>query len=175
MFISRAAFVVRAAVIGVLVGTGSVLVLSACQPVARSAPSSDTATASGLYGDPAAANIYWQPQTRKDDCALLAVADVVGELTGQEPTEQQMLTLAEGTPSEIRPGPIYVADPADPGDPGHLGHYLSSTVRSRYPMLAASWCATASNARSVSSSGWGSWQCGWAASFAATSSAARLI
>lgn len=118
MFTSRAAAVVRTAVIGVLVGTGSVVVLSACQPVARSAPSTSTPTASGLYGNPAAASIYWQPQTRKDDCALLAVADVVGELTGQEPTEQQMLTLAEGTPSEIRPGPIYVADPADPGDPG---------------------------------------------------------
>lgn len=30
---------------------------------------------------------------------LLSVADVVGEITGKQPTEQQMITLAQNTPS----------------------------------------------------------------------------
>lgn len=117
--------------ISALVGTGIVCSVAACQPAASSAPSSTSMTftdspltvtpvtalnTSGVYGDPAAATMFWQPQSLKDDCALLAVADVVGELTGQTPTEQQMITLAEGTPSEVRPGPIYVP-PDEPGEP----------------------------------------------------------
>lgn len=45
----------------------------------------------------------------------MSVADVVGEITGKEPTEQQMITLAQNTPSGTNPGPIY----APSGDPSH--------------------------------------------------------
>ncbi|MBY0441284.1 MAG: hypothetical protein K2Q25_03995 [Mycobacteriaceae bacterium] len=109
MFNSRTVLVLGTAAIS----AGMVFAVAACQPEAWSAPAPNT---SGMYGDPAASAVFWQPQSLKDDCALLAVADVVGELTGREPTEQEMITLAKGTPSEIRPGPIYVP-PSEPGDP----------------------------------------------------------
>lgn len=96
-------------------------------PVATSSASgsttaSTTATTSsgpagntdGVYGDPAAAK-YWFAQTLEDNCGLVAVADVVGELTGQEPTEQQMIKLALNTPSVVNSGPIY----APLNDPSH--------------------------------------------------------
>jgi hypothetical protein len=34
----------------------------------------------------------------------MSVADVVGELTGHEPTEQQILAVAEQTPSDMNAG-----------------------------------------------------------------------
>jgi len=34
---------------------------------------------------------------------LVSVADVVGEITAHAPTEQQMITLAEATPSQTNP------------------------------------------------------------------------
>ncbi|MBW0013368.1 C39 family peptidase [Mycobacterium sp.] len=69
----------------------------------------------GVYGDPRAAAKYWQEQSREDNCGLMAVADVVGEITGQLPTERQIIKLAEQTPSGTNPGPIYA--PRD--DPSH--------------------------------------------------------
>lgn len=80
--------------------------------VATSATAAD-----GVYGDPAAAAKYWQQQSLEDNCGLMAVADVVGEVTGHSPTEQQMITLAESTPSQTNPGPIY----APRNDPSHAG------------------------------------------------------
>lgn len=74
-------------------------------------------TASGVYGDPQAAAKYWQQQSLEDNCGLAAVADVVGEITGHSPTEQQIIKLAQNTPSSIRNGPIYLPT----GDPGHEG------------------------------------------------------
>ncbi|CPR05437.1 Papain-like cysteine protease AvrRpt2 [Mycobacterium bohemicum DSM 44277] len=79
-------------------------------PVATSATAAD-----GVYGDPAAAAKYWQQQSLEDNCGLMAVADVVGEVTGHSPTERQIIALAEVTPSQTNPGPIY----APPADPGH--------------------------------------------------------
>jgi hypothetical protein len=71
--------------------------------------------ASGVYGDPEAAAKYWQEQSLEDNCGLMAVADVVGEITGNAPTERQMINLAEQTPSGTNPGPVYA--PRD--DPSH--------------------------------------------------------
>ena len=64
-----------------------------------------------MYGDPAAAAPYWRQQ-HASDCGEMAVADVVGQITGQEPTEQQITALAESTPSTARLGPIWKL-PAD--------------------------------------------------------------
>jgi hypothetical protein len=77
------------------------------------APSS----APGMYGNPAAAAKYWAAQSLEDNCGLISVADVVGELTGTAPTERQMLDLAESTPSGVNPAPIY----APRNDPSHSG------------------------------------------------------
>jgi hypothetical protein len=60
----------------------------------------------GMFGDPAAAAPYWREQ-HASDCAEMAVADVVGELTGREPTEQQITALAENMPSTTGHGPIW--------------------------------------------------------------------
>src|ERR1700758_3596808 len=60
----------------------------------------------GMYGDPAAAVPYWREQ-HASDCGEMAVADVVGQITGREPTEQQITSLAENTQSAARPGPIW--------------------------------------------------------------------
>jgi hypothetical protein len=70
-----------------------------------------------VYGNPAAAAKYWRQQSLEDNCGLMAVADVVGEITGNQPTEEQMIMLAENTPSGTNPGPIY----APRNDPSHAG------------------------------------------------------
>ncbi|UGT93513.1 hypothetical protein LTS72_09800 [Mycobacterium ostraviense] len=64
-------------------------------------------TVAGMYGDPVAAARSWQPQSLEDNCGLVSVADVVGQITGHAPTEQEMIALAESTPSQTNPGPIY--------------------------------------------------------------------
>ncbi len=70
-----------------------------------------------MYGNPAAAARYWVAQSFEDNCGLVSIADVVGEVTGNAPTERQMLDLAESTPSGANPGPIY----APRNDPSHSG------------------------------------------------------
>jgi hypothetical protein len=60
----------------------------------------------GMYGDPAAAAPFWRPQ-HSGDCGEMAVADVVGQITGHEPTERQITSLAKDTPSIAGDGPIY--------------------------------------------------------------------
>ncbi len=84
-------------------------------PPPTRADSSSPTTADGVYGDPAAAAKYWQQQSLEDNCGLMSVADVVGEVTGHAPTEQQMIALAVATPSQTNPGPIY----APRNDPSH--------------------------------------------------------
>ena len=60
----------------------------------------------GMYGDPAAAAPFWRLQ-HSSDCGEMAVADVVGQVTGREPTARQITSLAENTPSITGSGPIY--------------------------------------------------------------------
>lgn len=65
------------------------------------------AASDGMHGDPAAAARYWRYQQQDYDCAEMAVADVVGQLTGRLPSEDDVTTAAENIPSVSRPGPIY--------------------------------------------------------------------
>lgn len=60
-----------------------------------------------LYGDPAAAAPFWRYQAYDDDCVPMAVADVVGELTGEQPSEQDIIAMAQSTRSVVHSGPIY--------------------------------------------------------------------
>src|SRR5262249_59365184 len=78
---------------------------------AAPAPQHDTGA---MYGDPIAAAKYWRVQ-HYDDCALMSVADVVGQLTGHMPTEREIIELAESTPSKTHPGSIYIK-PENPSD-----------------------------------------------------------
>jgi hypothetical protein len=66
-----------------------------------------TAHAGRMHGDPAAAAPFWRYQEYDDDCVEVAVADVVGELTGDQPSEQAIVKLAQSTPSTVHSGPIY--------------------------------------------------------------------
>lgn len=68
-----------------------------------------------VHGDPDAARPYWSHQTL-DDCMLMAVADVVGQLTGHAPSEDQIVDLATTTTSHFHPGAVYTV-PADVDDP----------------------------------------------------------
>jgi hypothetical protein len=60
-----------------------------------------------MYGDPEAAAQYWQPQ-HYDNCGLMAVADVIGQLTGYLPTEEEIIAVAMQTPSVVHPGSLYI-------------------------------------------------------------------
>lgn len=71
------------------------------------------ATSGAMYGDPVAAAKYWRHQQYYDDCVLMSSADVVGELTGREPSEEDIIDVAQSTPSSQGPEPIYTR-PADP-------------------------------------------------------------
>jgi len=78
----------------------------------------------GMYGDPAAAAPFWRPQ-HSSDCGEMAVADVVGQITGREPTERQITSIAKITASSTDAGPIYHRrDGTDVRDlPVLLAHY----------------------------------------------------
>jgi Peptidase_C39 like family len=95
----RIASTARSAGIAVLAGTAALALAVG--------PAVGTARAGELYGDPAAAAPFWRYQELDDDCVEVAAADVVGELTGHEPSEQEMVKLAQTTPSPSHSGPIY--------------------------------------------------------------------
>ncbi len=121
----RIATAVRAALAGACIGVAAVASVSGCglappsmhaaTPPATSAVASTYASAraaaDGVYGDPDAAAKYWVQQSLEDTCGLASVADVVGEVTGNAPTEKQIIKLAQNTPSVIRDGPIYLPTP----------------------------------------------------------------
>jgi hypothetical protein len=60
-----------------------------------------------LYGDPEAAAAFWRYQQYDDDCVPMAIADVVGQLTGNQPSEEAIIELAHSTRSITHSGPIY--------------------------------------------------------------------
>jgi hypothetical protein len=64
------------------------------------------AAAGTMYGDPAAAAPYWRYQ-KFDDCVLMSSADVIGQITGKEPSERTIIKRAQSTPSVVHPGSIY--------------------------------------------------------------------
>jgi hypothetical protein len=67
----------------------------------------------GVFGDPSASVQFWQRQNLTDDCVLMSVADVVGELTGDLPTEREVITVAAGTLSSVHDGVIYTPNQDD--------------------------------------------------------------
>lgn len=68
-----------------------------------------------MYGDPAAAAPYWRYQ-HQEDCGLMAVADVVGQLTGHEPSQIGIELRGVFTKSEVHHGSIYEFDGTSPED-----------------------------------------------------------
>ena len=53
----------------------------------------------GHYGDPDQASQYWVRQTL-DDCSLMATADVIGQLTGNQPSEGEI--VFDGRPGDFK-------------------------------------------------------------------------
>jgi Peptidase_C39 like family len=68
-----------------------------------------------MYGDPDAAAPYWRYQ-HQQDCGLMAVADVVGQLTGREPSQIGMELRGIFTKSESHRGDVYHFDGTSPQD-----------------------------------------------------------
>jgi Peptidase_C39 like family len=68
-----------------------------------------------MYGDPTAAAQWWRHQ-EFDDCAIMSMADVVGQVTGKEPSEKAIIKKAQSTPSAVHSGSVYIK-PADTKDP----------------------------------------------------------
>jgi hypothetical protein len=68
-----------------------------------------------MYGDPEAAAPYWRYQ-HQQDCGLMAVADVVGQLTGREPSQIGMELRGVFTRSETHRGDVYHFDGTSPQD-----------------------------------------------------------
>jgi hypothetical protein len=102
---TRTAAAARTAGVALLAGAlGMTLGLSAGTAHATPDPPRGEGT---LYGDPAAAAPFWRYQGYDDDCVEMAVADVVGELTGHLPSEQAIITVAQSTPSTVHSGPSY--------------------------------------------------------------------
>lgn len=102
---NRLAHAARAVVVAVVLGSSLGLA-----GVANAVPAIEVTAPAGVYGNPEAAAQYWQRQHLDDDCVLMAVADVVGQLTGDLPSEQEILDVAAETPSHSHSGPVYLPD-----------------------------------------------------------------
>ncbi|OBK23426.1 C39 family peptidase [Mycobacterium asiaticum] len=91
--------------------------VSAAVALGLAAPAEAFPTRSGttMYGDPAAVAKYWRHQ-KYDDCAIMSSADVVGQITGDLPSERSIIKVAQNTPSVVHPGSIYLK-PTDKNDP----------------------------------------------------------
>jgi Peptidase_C39 like family len=68
-----------------------------------------------MYGDPQAAAAYWRYQ-HQQDCGLMAVADVVGQVTGKEPSQIGIELRGIFTTSETHRGDVYFFDGTSPED-----------------------------------------------------------
>jgi len=68
-----------------------------------------------MYGNPQAAAQYWRYQNQQD-CGLMAVADVVGQITGREPAQGAIVLRGMLTKSEAHRGAIYRFDGTSPDD-----------------------------------------------------------
>ncbi|OBI20152.1 MULTISPECIES: hypothetical protein [unclassified Mycobacterium] len=73
------------------------------------------AASEAVYGDPVAAGKFWHQQ-QYDDCVLMSSADVIGQITGESPSEAAIIEKAHSTASVVHGGPIYTK-PANPDDP----------------------------------------------------------
>jgi hypothetical protein len=118
-FTSRIASTARAVAAAAIIGTAGISAVAGIglglAGTASATPYVQSGQTAGMYGDPEAAAKYWQLQ-HYDDCALMSVAEVVGQITGDLPSEAQMIKLGEKTPSETHPGSIYMR-PADSSNP----------------------------------------------------------
>lgn len=121
----HAATTARFGVLAALAGAAvAVLVIGASAPTDAAplppAPRVDFA----MHGDPAAAAPYWRYQQQEFDCGEMAAADVIGQLSGHSPTEDEITGMAANIASVAHPGPIYSGGKTSNKDlPVLLAHY----------------------------------------------------
>nr|WP_239645644.1 C39 family peptidase [Mycobacterium sp. UM_CSW] len=96
--------------------TKTAVVTVAAGAIALGVAGTAGAASGATYGDPDGAAKWWRHQ-KYDDCVLMAAADVVGQVTGKEPSEEAIIKKAQSTPSTIHPGSIYIK-PSDTRHPG---------------------------------------------------------
>lgn len=74
----------------------------------------DAAPPAVMHGDPVAAAQYWhQADPGFNSTALMAVGDVVGQVTGISPTATDLIALAQTAPSATHGGAIYTLPAAN--------------------------------------------------------------
>jgi hypothetical protein len=100
--------------IATIAKTATFAVVAGAVALGLAAPA-EAAAGSSMYGDPAAAAKYWRYQ-KYDDCVLMSSADVIGQVTGKEPSERAIIKVAQSTPSVVHPGSIYTT-PANTKNP----------------------------------------------------------
>ncbi|OBH10862.1 C39 family peptidase [Mycobacterium sp. E3247] len=83
------------------------MALGAAAAVAVALAGPAHAARDGMHGDPAAAAPYWRYQQQDLDCGEMAVADVIGQLSDHQPTEDEITAAAGNIPSVSHSGPIY--------------------------------------------------------------------
>ena len=119
-FLPRVATTLRAVVVVTFV------VLAAAGSASPTLLAPAAADPGGLYGDPAKAAQYWAPQSFGNNCVLMSVAGVVGQISGQMPSEQQITDVAPTTPSVAEQGKtVYTDTQGDGVDTRDIGVLLA--------------------------------------------------
>ena len=120
-------------------GFAAVLSVAAAAATVTFAGAANAVT-EGMHGDPGGAAPYWRYQQQDLDCGEMAVADVVGQITGHEPSEAEITATAGNIPSVSHPGPIYRPNgkTKNPDLPVLLAHYgiQSNAVHTNIDALA---------------------------------------
>jgi hypothetical protein len=101
--------VIRAFAMTTLIVAAAIGLAGASIGLARADPNGQ------MYGNPEAAARYWRFQ-HQEDCGLMAVTDVVGQLTGREPSQIGIELRGIFTKSETHRGSIYLFDGTSPED-----------------------------------------------------------
>ncbi|HVQ84814.1 MAG TPA: hypothetical protein VMS84_08700, partial [Mycobacterium sp.] len=81
-----------------IAGFAAVLSVAAAAATVTFAGAANAVT-EGMHGDPGGAAPYWRYQQQDLDCGEMAVADVVGQITGHEPSEAEITATAGNIPS----------------------------------------------------------------------------
>ena len=106
LFALKAGVAARSAKVVVLVCVGAAASLVASASAVHAASARSVNPELRMYGDPVAAASFWRQQ-HFSDCGEMAVADVVGQITGDQPAEQSITAVARSTPSAARRGPVW--------------------------------------------------------------------
>ncbi|MCQ4120944.1 hypothetical protein [Rhodococcus tibetensis] len=138
MFNHRIKTLTRSAVVSALIGLAALGYVEAANAAAPAAAASSTVSVSTMIGDPAESVRYWQRQ-HFSDCAEMAVASIVGDLTGYLPSEREILGIAQTTPSTVRQGPIFDPDVRRKDDPSPAGPAAGGTQPADIPVLFAAY------------------------------------